>query len=331
MNESVSGKKSIEDINQFIQETLLTLEPACGPILSDGVQEELSKSITLLQRVKRCLIISRYRKNQARQEQLEAIAFGLTLAIVSLLQNPHTFLFARRLRRDAEFVVREFNNPIIGRLINGFKYVLYESNTPVKVLFGLCLALPVYLTVPGLPYQRIVVQPLLEPILAENQTIVSNQNSPASTSQIAKPLSVTRHEINTTIALLVLVGVAGSLGSIVSILTRIKEYENEKYTDTILPVLIGAFKPLIGGAFGIFLFALISSGLLPLQIKDDVGLINEWYALFALAFVAGFSERLVKDIISQTENKVLPASETLPTLSQPVTPPTIPLEPHLNK
>lgn len=82
-----------------------------------------------------------------------------------------------------------------------------------------------------------------------------------------------------------------------------------------LPVLIGAFKPLIGGAFGIFLFTLITSGLLPLQIKDDATPINEWYALFGIAFVAGFSERLVKDIISQTETRVLATSETIPTIN----------------
>ncbi|MGH2415502.1 MAG: hypothetical protein ACRDEA_17795, partial [Microcystaceae cyanobacterium] len=170
MNESASGKKSIEEIDRFIQETLSSLkiepagEPAGVPILSDSWQEELSKSFTLLKRVKRCLLDASLKNKPVRQEQLEAMAMSLELAITSLLRNPQTVFFARRLRRDAEFVVREFTNPVFGRLINGFKYVLYESTTPVKVLFGLCLALPVYLTVPRLDYQSIVVQPLIKPI-----------------------------------------------------------------------------------------------------------------------------------------------------------------------
>ncbi len=157
---------------------------------------------------------------------------------------------------------------------------------------------------------------MIEPILAENQPTVLGQNAPTSTSEVLKSPLVTRYDVKRTSALLVLVGIAGSLGSIVSILTRIKEYENEKYTDTLLPVLIGAFKPLIGGASGIFLLTLISSGFLPLEIKDDAKPINEWHALFALTFVAGFSERLVKDIISQTEKKVLATSTTTSTFNQ---------------
>jgi len=307
-NEPASGRKYV--IGHSLQKTSLKFEPNAEPIPGSAVQEELSKSITLLKRVERCLIVAHHKNDRSGKQQFKSIATTLQLAIALLQENPDQFLLARRLRRNAEFTIREFTNPIIGRLINAFKYVLYESTTPVKVLFGLGLALPIYLTVPHLPYQRMIVQPLLQPILAETQPIVSRQD--LSTSRVNPP-PVSRYDVDRTIALLVLVGIAGSLGSVVSILTRIKEYENEKYTDTMLPVLIGAFKPLIGGSFGIFLFTLIASGLLPLQIKNDAP-INEWYAFFGIAFVAGFSERLVKDIISQTERRVLATSETTPTI-----------------
>lgn len=314
MNEPVLDKKYV--IGRSLQKMSLRVEPKSDLISSSAVQEELSKSITLLKRVERCLIVAHSKNNWVRKQQFKAIASTLELVITMLQENPHQLLLAIRLRRSAEFTIREFTNPIIGRLINAFKYVLYESSTPVKVLFGLGLALPVYLIVPHLPYQRIIVKPLLKPILAETQSTISSQNSSPSTSQDLKPPRVSQYDIDRTIALLILVGFAGSLGSIVSILTRIKEYENEKYTDSILPFFIGAFKPLIGGSFGIFLFTLITSGLLPLQIEDKATPINEWYALFGIAFVAGFSERLVKDIISQTEKRVLATSETTSTLNK---------------
>ena len=302
MNKSTLNQRRV--IDRSIQKTSLKLESISNSISSDFlVQEELAKAITLLKRVERCLIVANRKEDRSREQQLRVVASSLGIAIALLKQSPDKFLLARRLRRDSEFAVREFTNPIIGRLINGFKYVLYESTTPVKVLFGLCLALPVYLTIPQLPYQRIIVEPLLTRVIAENQP-----------SELSPP-AISRYDIDRTIALLVIVGAAGSLGSIISILTRIKEYENEKYSDTLLPVLIGAFKPLIGGASGIFLFTITSSGLLPLELKDNAGSINEWYAFFGIAFVAGFSERLVKDIISQAEGKVT-TSRTTPTLIQ---------------
>lgn len=315
MNKLVSSKDY--ELSQSIEKRLLTFELPGNSILSSDVQEEMSKSIVLLKRVDRYLIVANSENNQTIKQQLEVIASTLNWSISLLQQSPQTLVLAKKIRRDAEFTVREFTNPIIGRLINGFKYVLYESNTSVKVLFGLGIAIPIYLMVPDLPYEKIIVQPLITPIISENQHPSLSQNVSTSPSKGLETPPITQYDVDRTIALLVLVGIAGSLGSIVSILTRIKEYENEKYTDSILPILIGAFKPLIGGVFGIFLFTLLSSGFLPLQIKNDNSRpIDEWYTLFALAFIAGFSERLVKDIISQTEKKVIATSTTTSTFNQ---------------
>lgn len=300
---TVSCEDAVEQADCLIRETLSSLNTLA---MSEVVQEELSKSITTLQRVRRCLIVAKHRKRFVQQAQLELIAANLETAIAALQRTPCQLLFARRLRRDAEFAIREFRNPIFGSVINSFKYLLYESSTPVKVLFGLGLAVPLYLMVPALKYQEIVVKPILKPVLEETQTHAPGLGERKSEQRLTTK-RITQFDVDETIALLVLAGVAGSLGSIVSILTRIKEYETEKYTDAVLPIYIGALKPLIGGAFGILLFTLISARLLPLQVADDARPINRWYALFAIAFVAGFSERLVKDIISQTEGKMLPA------------------------
>lgn len=61
MNKLVSGEKYI--IGHSIQKTLLKLEPSGNSILSSIVQEELSKSIGLLKRVERCLIVAHHRNN----------------------------------------------------------------------------------------------------------------------------------------------------------------------------------------------------------------------------------------------------------------------------
>ena len=59
---------------------------------------------------------------------------------------------------------------------------------------------------------------------------------------------------------------------------------------------------------------LLSSKLLPLQVGDDSDdTLKKWYGFIAIAFVAGFSERLVKDMISQTEKRFLPEMSQLET------------------
>lgn len=103
------------------------------------------------------------------------------------------------------------------------------------------------------------------------------------------------------------VGASGALGSVVSILIRLKEFDVEfrEILDPIIPFLIGAFKPVIGASFGIFMYALISSGLVPLDTNptNATGRKEELF-YFAIAFTVGFSERLAKDVIARAETTV---------------------------
>ncbi len=101
---------------------------------------------------------------------------------------------------------------------------------------------------------------------------------------------------------------AGAIGSIISILSRLSNYqqseEEHQNPNSIIPILVGFYKPLIGGAFGLLLFAILQGRILPITFGE---IINEkrqdrrWMSLFALSFVVGFSERLAKDVISKTE------------------------------
>jgi|GEM_PF-3580400 len=103
------------------------------------------------------------------------------------------------------------------------------------------------------------------------------------------------------------VGASGALGSVVSILIRLKEFDVEfrEILDPVIPFLIGAFKPIIGASFGVFMYTLISSGLIPLDTNptDATGRKEELF-YFAIAFTVGFSERLAKDVIARAETTV---------------------------
>lgn len=317
-----------------IKTVLLNADASSCVEVSEAALDELSRAVTTLQRVKRCQMMAEARKNTVRKAQFESIATSLETAIKALQRNPNKLLFVRRMRRDAEFVLRELNYPIAGRLVNSFKYVLYESTTPVKVLFGLSVGLPLYLLIPAFPYEKLAEWKVLSPLIDSNKTcdhLVAkpfqfNPPKPVTDSSKAPEKDNILHSTNTqlskcefeeAIALLVLVGVAGCVGSIISILTRIREYETEKYADAFLPFYIGAFKPLIGGAFGILIFTMISSGVFPIKLNSEPAKIQQWYAMFAIAFIAGFSERLVKDIISQAEDKVAGKQTTTKVIEAP--------------
>ncbi|MBW4665420.1 MAG: hypothetical protein KME01_14675 [Chroococcus sp. CMT-3BRIN-NPC107] len=113
-----------------------------------------------------------------------------------------------------------------------------------------------------------------------------------------------------TILYVILAITAGTLGSVVSILTRIEDFQDRKYKDRLMPFFIGAFKPVIGAAFGVFLLAIFSSDIIVLNPTSNKNESSKRYLIFTLAFVAGFSERLAKDIILRTEDAVAASRTT---------------------
>ncbi|MEH2455171.1 hypothetical protein [Nostoc sp.] len=105
---------------------------------------------------------------------------------------------------------------------------------------------------------------------------------------------------------------AGTLGSIISILIKIEEFQKKKYSDPLTPFLVGAFKPMIGGEFAVLFLALINSGVLLMIINPNVLKLNQAFPqqssqdqqrsmVFVIAFVVGFSKRLAKDFIGKAE------------------------------
>ena len=116
------------------------------------------------------------------------------------------------------------------------------------------------------------------------------------TSEITLPmLSLSRR-------LVWILGFCGAMGSVISIMVRIRDFDNSKGDWTPLTAfLTGFLKPFIGAAFGLFAYGAIKSGMIPLKLPGDN--VNLFYA--SLSFICGFSERLGKDMVTSVERKVL--------------------------
>jgi N-acetylmuramidase/Putative peptidoglycan binding domain len=102
----------------------------------------------------------------------------------------------------------------------------------------------------------------------------------------------------------VLVGLCGAMGSAVSILTRLADFEKLRGASRVSMVMLGFFKPVIGMYSAIFCFALMKSGLLPLQVANPE---SELYLYMAVCFLVGFSERLAQDLFAHAEESFIGA------------------------
>ncbi|MEY2911715.1 MAG: hypothetical protein RLZZ184_1024 [Cyanobacteriota bacterium] len=299
----------VQSLNSLIIETQAKIATNSNSLDAD-VQQELANLLNVAQRAKSLLASAKLKKNQIQENEIESLIPNIITAIYALQGKPNKTL-ARNLRRDAEFVIRRLENPITALFINGFNNFIYLTETPTKVIFGLLVALPVHLAAPIILAQMLSVASVyLQPILSKPsvslQTVENTVPKQNETSQIR----ISQYDFDEASALLLLCAIAGSTGSVVSILTRIQQYENEEYEDSLLPVFVGAFKPMIGAFFGILIFALLNSTLLPISMtKDETKPTTKWFGFMALAFVVGFSERFAKDIVSQTE-KLVPGEDS---------------------
>jgi len=89
----------------------------------------------------------------------------------------------------------------------------------------------------------------------------------------------------------------GAIGAVLSVMQRLTSGKLRLRLDSSLTEnrTLGAFRPIIGSAFGLALFILVLGGLIPLQIPTDGE--TEAFFLVGLAFLAGFSERFAQDMI----------------------------------
>jgi hypothetical protein len=101
----------------------------------------------------------------------------------------------------------------------------------------------------------------------------------------------------------VMVGIAGAFGSIISIMVRIQDFDRSSTPDPASQVFVGAFRPVIGIGFALFGYVAVKAGILPIGVPAE----QAPYFFAALAFLCGFSERLANDLVAKTEQSLAEA------------------------
>jgi hypothetical protein len=284
----IKARDEVIKLNQRI-DTLLgkTKEQVAGfpPELDREVQGELAKLIIILGIAQVELINS---SKAWDIMQVKSVVDAGEIAIKSLTGQPNIIL-AQKLRYAAETGLRKTQMGFWNGLADFRDNLFHSIKIPTKVLIGLVLALPLNWGIMNSPPVKDLLMPL--PPISNS----SNQNT---------------EDKDGNFRLLILILMTGTLGGAVSLLTRLQDFDNpknQKYDDDFLPLSIGLTKPILGGSFAFFILLILNSSISPLQIRTDNG--NKGndtylYGLLTMAFVAGFSERLIPDLINQVEKKV---------------------------
>ncbi|QSJ14882.1 hypothetical protein JYQ62_23780 [Nostoc sp. UHCC 0702] len=279
--------------------------------LNNGeIQEELAKQIALLQRL--CEYIAKIQKSKRKsldecvilQSKVNSAKVALSFLLTGRTKK---IIFAKNIRYSIEYYLNGRSS--WGFLNNFFKQAIREWSAPTKVLLGLAMALPIYtIAIPG----SLFVAGLLS--LAthiEWKAPVNPNSSHQILSRIFKPELTETHLFFQRYTLVLVSATAGTFGSIISILLRVKQYRDSAYKGSPAPILVGFTKPLIGTAFGILVFTIINSNIIstiqvPRANQDTNKTDIEYYFFFSIAFIVGFSERLADDIIHRAESTLLP-------------------------
>ena len=113
-------------------------------------------------------------------------------------------------------------------------------------------------------------------------------------------LAVARvHMRGVPMAPLVVTGLAGGVGALISVMTRITsgKLALDRHAGRSVLTLAGAFRPPIGAVLGLVLYVVIQAGLIPLAIPAAP---KDLYTFSAVGFLAGFSERFAQDMLAKT-------------------------------
>ncbi len=100
--------------------------------------------------------------------------------------------------------------------------------------------------------------------------------------------------------------VFGILGSVVSILLRLSEFEGATHKSRQFLTMTGAMLPLVGGVFAAVTCALFASGIINFQFANSGGEhiklgIETPYFYVVIGFLAGFSERFTRGLLGRAE------------------------------
>jgi hypothetical protein len=92
---------------------------------------------------------------------------------------------------------------------------------------------------------------------------------------------------------------AGAIGAVVSVLQRINanDFGLEFDVGGRYVLFVGGLRPALGGVFGLAVYFAFTSGLVSLRLPAPDST-KRFYAILALAFVAGFNERWAQDTLA---------------------------------
>lgn len=117
-------------------------------------------------------------------------------------------------------------------------------------------------------------------------------------------------ESNSKIVFVLISSIFGMFGSVVSILLRIAEFESTRGRSKIFLELTGATLPLVGGAFGAVIAALLAANVVNISFGTEPGgnSGNIWLYV-VIGFLSGFSERFSRSFLNMAEGRLGAAAE----------------------
>jgi hypothetical protein len=243
-------------------------ELAGASLHEEEIQYELARWIELLETSAKDIGDGKGRDESSKQEFVQRLVRKAGAAIPALFSEKPELVFARTLRIRAEMQMLRRNgwpSRLLVRLTDGSPTLLVGLGTLVAVMVGALIH-------------------LLWPWLS------------------AKPYVQGLVPLDTTHA--PMVAGAAFLGGAVSIMTRLQAFSRLRDFDPMFLFLNALAKPLLGVVFGLFAYASVKSGLLPLD-KSTIAVTTS-YHWWALGFLAGFSERFANDLVSRGEGLASP-------------------------
>ena len=297
----------LEDTVKTIIVGSISLRVAC-PRTEGLRRQELAATLSLLMKVKRLFrkeMLSNKHRNrllQIQSNELIIIFESLELAVKAITCETPNPELSRQLRVDAEMYLTKYEYSFFSRpFVNFFLFIHRSRSVAVKVIGGLIVSSSV---VGAVTLGSVFT---LKALSSESQYPIFQNVQSKSTGNSRSLFNLNEFKTVEPLFLLLIGGSAGAAGSIVSILLRIKDIvvieEGDCIVDPILPIFLGLFKPVIGGALGIFTIALLNTKIISVGTIPDSG--SRECLFFSIAFVVGFSERLAKDVIKKTEDLIL--------------------------